>query len=121
MHQYPSIHSPIIYNPFSFLRSPLAHAALPTTAGQRYQLVVFVLSEDSPDVAGRLQHLGTTMRQAGDAPAALAALTHAVRANGLDPETWFQLGKVGKEVRYFIYDVLLLVLLFIYLFIYGVV
>jgi hypothetical protein len=68
--------------------SPLVHAGAPTAAGRRYQLVVFLVSEQWPDVAARLQLAGTSMLRGGEVQGAVVSLEHSVRANGMDPETW---------------------------------
>jgi len=68
--------------------SPLVHSGAPTTRGERYQLVVFAISEQWPDVGGRLQLKGTQMLAQEETAGAAAALEHSIRANGMDSETW---------------------------------
>lgn len=68
--------------------SPLVHSGAPTTRGERYQLVVFAISEQWPDVGGRLQLKGTQMLAQEETEGAAAALEHSIRANGMDSETW---------------------------------
>jgi len=75
----------------------LVHCGVPVARGTRYQLVIFVLSTDHADVAGRLQAVGAAT--GSKASGALQDLTLSCRTlelsskyNPLDAETWSQLG-----------------------------
>ena len=78
----------------------LRHCGVPVAQGVRYQLVLFLLSTDHPDVAGRLQAIGAAAgakaAQGGRAPLDIAlstaALERACALNPLDGESWSLLG-----------------------------
>ena len=73
----------------------LRHCGVPVRSGVRYQLVLFLLSTEHPDVAGRLQAIGAAAgAKAGakDVPLSSVALERASRLNPLDGETWSLLG-----------------------------
>ena len=78
----------------------LRHCGVPVAEGVRYQLVLFVLSTEHADVAGRLQAIGAAAgakaAQGARAPVDLelstAALERACALNPLDGESWSLLG-----------------------------
>ena len=77
-----------------------AHAfASPTDPpnGSRYVLAVFIISEDHVDLAGRLQAKGANLRKVSDLDGSAKLLSYAIRANGLDPENWYQLALTHQK------------------------
>ena len=76
----------------------LRHCGVPVASGSRYQLVLFLLSADYPDVAGRLQAIGAAAGAKAsqgalmDVPLSTKALERAAKLNPCDGETWSLLG-----------------------------
>jgi hypothetical protein len=79
----------------------IPHCGVPVESGVRYQLVLFLLSERHPDVAGRLQAIGAAAgaKKGGterdnpllDLELSSTALEASCRLNPMDAESWSQL------------------------------
>ena len=78
--------------------SSLAHLGAPILEGQRYILTIFLISEDWTDLPGRFQTKGAEARGNGNLDLSARLLNHAIRANGLDPESWYQLGVTQQKL-----------------------
>ena len=74
----------------------IPHCGVPVASGARYQLVLFVLSTEHADLAGRLKAIGAAAgAKAGgplmDVPLSTDALERACALNPCDTEAWSQL------------------------------
>lgn len=79
------------------------HCGVPVSSGARYQLVLFLISEEHPDLGGRLQAIGAAAGAKGheykaaasvktrDVELSCTVLERALGWNGRDVESWSQL------------------------------
>ncbi len=79
------------------------HCGVPVASGARYQLVLFLLSTDFPDLCGRLKAIGAASgAKAGsalmDVQLSDTALRKALDINPRDAEAWSQLGHNCKHL-----------------------
>lgn len=58
---------------------------------------MFIISEDHVDLGGRLQAKGANLRKVSDLEGSAKLLSYAIRANGLDPENWYQLALTHQK------------------------
>ena len=73
------------------------HCGVPVASGERYQLVLFILTDKHPDLPGRLKAIGAAAGAKAasalmDVKLSTTALERSVQLNPMDTEAWNQLG-----------------------------